>query len=113
MQVVIYGASDDLVEVSGCKGADEFTAPSGDGQLWRGDLVSPDGASLRVHAWYDSPGGGAWQIAAGQVDEDMPLPSWPMRLAQGVEDIPSYATGLVIDAPEGTRLTNVGAWPSQ
>lgn len=106
-EVVIYGASDDLIEVEGCKGADEFTAPE-DGHLWRGDLVAPDGASLRVHTWYD----GVWHVAAGQVDEDMPLPGWPVRFANGDHRVPSYSTGLLIDAPDGTRLTNVGAWPA-
>jgi hypothetical protein len=101
-EITIYGVSDDLVEVEGCKGADEFTYSS---EMWRGDLVAPDGGSLRVHTWYD----GVWRVAVGQVDEDVRLPAWPMRLEQGNGTrIPPYSTGLVVDAPEGTRLTNVG-----
>jgi hypothetical protein len=35
--ITIYGASDDLVEVEGCEGADEFNV-YGDGKLmWRGE----------------------------------------------------------------------------
>ena len=100
MTIRIYGGSDDLVEVEGCKGADEFGAPLSGGRLWRGDLIAPDGGSLRVHMIYD----GCWHVAVGQVDDGVPLPAWPLRF----ETEQGYSTVLVVDAPEGTRLTNVG-----
>jgi hypothetical protein len=120
MMITIYGASDDLVEVEGCIGADKFGV-YGDGKLlWRGDLVSPDEGKLRVHAIYD----GCWHFAVGQADEDIPIPPWPVSFTQGglapaapgdeADPYPRYSVVLRIDAPEGTQLRNLwpvpGAW---
>jgi hypothetical protein len=107
--ITIYGASDDLVEVDGCEGADEFgvdltAAP--DSVSWHGDLVAPGGAEqMRVSALMI---GATWHIALGQTDEDVPFPAW----GNGVEQAPGtdYSAAVVIDAPHGTRLTNV--WPA-
>lgn len=98
IKIEMYGASDDLVEVEGCKGADEFQHYKG---IWRGDLVAPDGDSLRVHIFYD----GCWHVSAGQVDEEINFPDWPMSFRQ---EAAGYSVVLTIEAPDGTRLTNVG-----
>jgi hypothetical protein len=105
--ITIYGASDDLVEVSGCEGADEFNV-YGDGKLlWRGDFVAPDDGKLRVYAIYD----GCWHFSVGQVDEGVPLPGWPLKIRQGgIKEAP-YSAVLEIDAPDGTRIRNV--WPTR
>lgn len=95
----INGASDDLVEVAGCKGADEFTYPSQG--PWRGDLIAPDGGQLRLHVFLSD---GCWQVAVGQVDENVALPDWPLSFRQES----SYAVELAVEAPDGTRLTNTG-----
>ena len=115
--ITIYGANDDLVEVEGCIGADEFNV-YGEGKLmWRGDFVAPDETKIRVHAVYD----GCWHFAIGQVDEDIPIPAWPLSFAQGgltpdalagkAPPYPRYSVVLQIDAPEGTRIRNV--WPAR
>jgi hypothetical protein len=112
--ITIYGASDDLVEVDGCDGADEFyvaSVPTGQ-VCWHGNLVAA-GATEQVHvqALYD----GCWHFSVGQVDEEVKLPRWPLRFEQGDEDWghlkagPGYSVVLLIDAPAGTRLANV--WP--
>jgi hypothetical protein len=99
-KVTIYGASDDLVEVTGCDGADEFTHYNG---IWHGDLIAPDGWAMRVHAYYDRDG--CWQVGAGQVAEDTALPDWPVQLVQpGTGPVPKYSTGLTVEVPDGTRL---------
>lgn len=100
--ITIYGASDDLIEVEGCEGADEFNSYEHGPVMWRGDLIAPDGDALRVHALY----GGCWSVAVGQVDEDRPLPDWDIDVFQEGR----YSTGVKVDAPQGTRLVNV--WPS-
>jgi hypothetical protein len=107
--ITIYGASDDLVEVDGCEGADEFGAYGSKANEvnWHGDLVAPGtGAAeqMRVTAIYD----GCWHFAIGQVDEDVPLPPWGTGIGQHPEV--SYSALLSIDAPAGTRLTNI--WPA-
>jgi len=118
--IIIHGASDRVVEVEGCKGADEFTAHKGKATeiAWRGDLIGPDGDQMRIHLFYD----GCWHPGVGQVEEDVPLPPWPLRLAQdgglpaaearaGTARLyPAHSVALCIDAPAATRLTNV--WPS-
>jgi hypothetical protein len=103
--ITIYGGSDDLVEVEGCEGADEFNS-----DRWQGDLIGPDGTDqqMRVHCWYDDDG--CWQVGVGQVIEDVQLPAWPITITQAPAmnpDNPGYSALLTIDAPDGTRLTNV------
>lgn len=112
--ITIYGASDDLVEVAGCEGADEFNVYGSDAMgpvMWRGDLIAPTGEAMRVHALYDD----CWHVAIGQADEAIPLPGWATQIRQhtgglfpGDRPIP-YSVVLTIDAPDGTRLDNV--WP--
>jgi hypothetical protein len=108
--ITIYGASDDLVEVGGCEGADEFSA-----DRWQGDLVAPGGTEqMRVHCWYDEDG--CWQVGVGQVLEDCQLPAWPISITQAPAmnpDNPGYSALLSIDAPEGTRLENVKPKPEE
>lgn len=98
IKIEAYGASDDLVEIEGCEGADEFNHYKG---VWRGDLVAPDDASVRLHIFYD----GCWHVAVGQVDEDHDFPNWPISFRQ---EAAGYSTVATVEAPDGTRLTNVG-----
>jgi hypothetical protein len=106
--ITIYGASDDLVEVAGCDGADEFSADN-----WRGDLVAPGGTEqMRVSCWYDDDG--CWQVGVGQTVEEVQLPPWPVTITQApaMDPVnPGYSALLSIDAPEGTRLTNIRPAP--
>jgi hypothetical protein len=102
--ITFYGASDDLVEVEGCVGADEFNVYSSDKVHWRADLIAPDGGErMRVHAIYD----GCWHFALGQVDEAVPFPAWGNGIGQRADV--AYSVELRVDAPEGTRLRNI--WP--
>jgi hypothetical protein len=105
--ITIYGYSDDLVEVEGCEGADEFSPDGHD--CWQGDLVGPDPTQqLRVHCWFDVDG--CWQVCIGQPIEDCQMPPWPLTITQRPRhdaSQPGYSLQLNIDAPEGTRLTNV------
>ena len=103
--ILIYGASDDLIEVAGCDGADEFNHY--EREPWVGDLVAPDGSAMRVHVLFD----GCWHVAVGQVAEDRPFPGWhTLTVMPGAEQIPAYSTGLLVHAPEGTKLVT-GAEP--
>jgi len=118
--IVIYGASDDLVEVDGAVGAspEEYNVYGTGKLMWRADFIAPDPAEgrffdgLRVYAVYD----GCWHFSVGQVDEDIKLPAWPVRIQQGDQDYGEgkagspYSTVLLIDAPEGTRIVNL--WPA-
>jgi len=101
--ITIYGASDDLVEVDGCKGADEFCTDN-----WSADLVAPDDSQMSLWCWYTL--GGTWAVGIAQTDEDHPLPAWPITITQAPAmnpDNPGYSVLLHIDAPEDVRLTNI------
>ena len=102
--ITIYGASDDLVEVDGCEGADEFSSDN-----WSADLQGPDpDGTMHVSCWYDI--NGCWQVGVGQSDESIQLPVWPITITQQPAmnpDNDGYSVRLSIDAPAGTRLTNI------
>lgn len=103
--ITIYGASDDLIEVGGCKGADEFSPDGND--AWHADLIAPDGGQMRVFARYERHG--CWSVGASQVDEDVPFPAWPVkvRAADPASHETRYCAVLEIDAPDGTRLAGI------
>lgn len=105
--IIIYGASDDLIEVSGCKGADEFGPDDKD--AWHADLIAPDGGQMRVYARYERTG--AWSVGAAQADEEVPFPAWPVKVRAAVRTETRYSAVMEIDAPEGTRLTNIHPAP--
>jgi len=107
MKIRIYGASDDLIEVEGCTGADEFNSYEKGYAMWRGDLRAPDGQVMRAHAVLSNDG--CWSIALGQADEDRPFPAWPVTIAQHRSLL--YSTVAEIEAPDGTEL--VHTWPAQ
>lgn len=107
--ITIYGASDDLVEVDGCKGADEFSPDDKD--TWHADLIGPDGAQMRVFARYERHG--CWSVGASQVDEEVPFPSWPVKVRGAAGREPRYSAVMEIDAPDGTRLTNIHPAPTE
>jgi hypothetical protein len=90
---VVYGSSDDLIEIEGVKGADEFNI-IGDGPYIAAFNL---GGKMRIHAVYD----GCWSFAVGQVDEEIPLPDWPVRL--GAHDS-GYSTRLEIDVPDDVKV---------
>lgn len=95
--VVIYGASDDLVEVEGSiEGADEYSAYG----EWVGKLEAPNGTALIVRAEF-SPAGSEveWLLS---VENTRSHPGWAIKFGDrpGREDDPA----LIIEVPEGTRL---------
>jgi hypothetical protein len=101
--ITIYGASDDLVEVEGCEGADEFCTDS-----WQADLVLDAANQMRVWCWYDIDG--CWQVGVGQTDESVQFPAWPITITQAPAMNPAnpgYSVLLSIDAPEDTKLVNI------
>ena len=88
-----YGASDDLIEIAGVPGADEFNICKDGPYIATFNL----GGKVRIHAFYD----GCWSFAVGQVDEDIPLPDWPIRITQHEK---GYSTQLEIDVPDDTKV---------
>lgn len=105
--VTFSGASDDLVEVDGCKGADEFNCyQSGSGPIhWVGELRWGDD-SLRVIALYD----GMWSFAVartpdGHDGDGLDLPEWSVSITNSSEC--AYSTRLAVEAPADVRLEQI------
>lgn len=98
-RITIYGASDDLVEVTGHID-DEFGV--GSNGVWEGELIAPSGEGLRVSIVYTSAG--TWSAGIAPLDEDVPLPLWPVGLEVAET---GYSTAIGITVPEGTTLTEV------
>ena len=92
-----YGSSDDLIEISGVKGGDEYTISSDE---TNGKTITSFnlGGQMRIHVIYD----GCWSFAVGQVDEDIKLPDWPIRISQSKEN--GYSTCLEIDVPDNVKV---------
>lgn len=95
-KVLISGASDDLVEIEGIEGADEFSLGTGNG--WTGILEAPNGETALVYVDYRQ--GGTWTVALGQFEEDYKLPAWPHSfVADG-----GYSVVATIEVPDGTTI---------
>lgn len=106
--VKIYGWSDDLIEVEGCEGGDEFSSYQRGPIMWRGDLIAPGGReAMKIRAIFDDDGDCCWSFAIGQAIEGIACPSWPVRITQHPDSENSVL--LEIDVPDGTKLLNV--WP--
>lgn len=95
----IYGASDDLIEVEDIKGADEFGA-YGSEPIRDEFIVAGSGGQLRLIAIYD----GCWSFAIAPVDEDVPIPNWPVRVSLGER---GYSTLLEIDTPPDATINRL------
>ena len=95
--LVIYGASDDLVEMEGVNGADEFNVnPKGKiGHAGSWLVTGADGV-MRVVAFYD----GVWHFSVAQADEGVPIPPWPLTIThhQIGGDV-GYSTEVRIEVP--------------
>lgn len=91
--VSIYGASDDLIEVSGIPGADEFASYKTpiDFAIWHST------GEMRITAIYGT--NGCWSFALGQTGEEESFPDWPVRITQHER---GYSTLVEIDVPDGS-----------
>lgn len=94
----IYGASDDLVEIEDCDGADEIGAANSATRI----LVGKPDAGLYVIMEYAGPRvpGAVWHATIAQVSEDIPIP-WPVRI-----DVTQrgYSVEVCIDCPKSTPV---------
>jgi len=93
----IYGASDDLVEISGIEGADEYNC---DGS-WRGVIEAPDGSTANVYVDYRD--NGCWTVSLGLFEEEFHLPTWEVSTAFDPA-VCRYSTIATIQVPEGTTI---------
>lgn len=92
-----WGASDDLFEIEGSRGGE----PS---EVDERDVVrvcDKMGNGLQVVANYIDPG--VWSIGVAPLNEDQPIPAWPMSWR--LEESRRYSAELTIEAPGDVKLT--------
>lgn len=89
-----YGASDDLFE---CEGAirEEIGCYDKPGIY---HLRSEQGEMQIIGYYLDS---GLWSVGISQVDEDIPIPEWPVTFSMHEH---GYGTRLNIEVPDDTYL---------
>jgi len=102
-----YGASDDLFEIEGTRAGE----PDEIGCFERiaAVKVANDHAGLFVAALYNPPKRpdglpGCWTIGICPLEEDVPLPDWPMRWELASN---GYSTKLTLEAPDDVRVSEV------
>ena len=89
--VRIYGASDDLIEIEGdIPGCDEYNEVCAYFQI----------AGLQIGVEY----AGTWEVAVGQIDEDVPVTATDVRLS-----VDGYTMVLTMTVPHGSHVTRF--WP--
>lgn len=93
-QLKIYGASDDLLEVGGIPGADEFYTS---GNRYMGYLhVKGEGLHLNIHVIYD--GSWAFSVNTQMGDDCDQMPEWKIERLWGTES--PYSETLIIHCPD-------------
>lgn len=104
LNITFSGSNDDLIDVGGCEGGDEFCNATSNSLKLAGNLIAPDGSGMRVLAFYNQEGrnsSGCWSFALGQVDEETPWPGWK----QSIEQSDTFYSVIVrIEAPTGTKF---------
>jgi hypothetical protein len=71
-------------------------------------LVQNGTDRLIVVGQYKDAPGASWTVGVDMVDEDVPLPPWPIRIRAGKGDECGYSPTLEIDAPEGAEVQLFG-----
>lgn len=102
-ELIFQGHSDDTFGEYGLTGDDYDCCGSGALIVYS---VEAAGEGLRVIGQYggkDWPSWlpACWLIAIQQLDEDIPIPDWPMEFQTGDS---GYSPMLIIDAPDGVKV---------
>lgn len=98
-ELVIYGASDDLVEIEGVF-REEFNAYG----HWQGMVMAPSGDALVVTAEFGASGlyRADWTLG---VENTGTWPSWPIRFGERPDREGDPA--IIIDVPAGTIVVEL------
>ncbi len=93
------GSSDDNFEIEGAL-RDEISKFDHHGLQFK--LSSSEGQLLVVGIYGESAPGAVWTVGIAPVEEDVPIPEWPVkvRLAEN-----GYSTELEIEVPDDTFVT--------
>jgi hypothetical protein len=90
----LYGASDDLIELEGVKGADEFNVYPSGSYAGKITVKASDGA-INIHVIYD--GSWAFSICPQDGDSDQ-MPPWSITRDFGQDS--RYSETIYIELPD-------------
>ena len=91
--VTMYGSSDDLVEVEGIIGGDEFNGE---------EVRLSVGGVLAVDFEYALIPGSCWGVTITQIDEDLPIPDdWKVTISQNSN---GYSVQVNMEIPDGISI---------
>lgn len=94
-----YGASDDLFEIEGTTGSEPDERNPG-----TVEIKDADGNGLRVHCDYAVAANGCWMVGVAPLDEDIPIPDWPVSFKLGGR---GYTAELTMVVPDTAVVSNV------
>ena len=103
--VTIFGASDDLIEISGINGASEFNSYAHPSDGYSGVIhltCQSTFEQMFVFCYYGK--NGCWHFAPAIVDEGKPLPSWRMEYSYDPNIANAYSVILNIEVPADTYM---------
>lgn len=101
--LMFYGVSDDLFE---CEGT-HIEEPDEIGCYDRPAAVSittPQEAGLIIIGYYDNHINACWSIGILPLDEDVPIPAWPISVKLGGR---GYSAALTIEVPDDAIVKQV------
>ena len=96
--VKIWGYSDDLIEVEGIDGSDEYSAA--DPYPWAGTITAPSGDQLLVRATFVGTDDLNWVIS---VENTTRFPSWKIHFEESPDHKEDAA--LVVEVPVGSSFS--------
>lgn len=95
--IILNGASDDIVEVSGAV-TDEFYLVGGGDTLIK--VIAPSGESMTFSLGYGQRPGIEWHVGVESTSAD--TPSWPMRFVPRPSG--GYDPAIEVTVPVGVRV---------
>ena len=102
-QIGFYGSSDDLAEIEGYRPGEPDEVCNTEGHF-AFEVVTPAGEGLQV--FVDCRINGCWSVGVGQLEEGIPLPTWPMHMrAYHYADRDPYSVRLDMDVPDDAVIS--------
>lgn len=95
VELRFFGHSDDCAEFEASDGEAEETYLDEDGVA-----TFRVGTAMFVVLRYEH--NGCWSVAPMQIEEETPLPLWPMRIEQYKN---GYSPVLIVEAPDGVEVS--------
>ncbi len=97
-----YGASDDLFEIDGGRGGEpDEIDPSSCVKIMDGEV----GMIVTAH-YAPADAAPCWAIGICQIDQDQPLPDWPIKFTTGAPSR-GYSVVLNVEAPDTAVMTEL------